>query len=160
MKWLKMQMRNGQIYEQQKIYRTIQQGPLKTITLFSQPYLDTYNQCYKNIITLSSMPQGPLASIVRRVQFPILSEFKSYGYSSCNTSKTCGLALISIANCAKNDLMDVDEVPILMSFLLSNGYSIDTSITKMFNQSDIRFQTNNSNTLICFIAYNGSSLEI
>jgi len=157
-----MQMRNGQINNQTKIHRTIQQGPLKTISLFSQPYLDTYNQCYKNIITLNSMPQGPLASIVRRVQFPVLSEFKSYGYGygSCNTTKTCGLALISISNCAKNDLMDVDEVPILMSFLLSNGYSIDTSITKMFNQTDIRFQTNNSNTLICFITYNGSSLDI
>ena len=25
----------------------------KTIALFSEPYLDNYNQCYKNIITLN-----------------------------------------------------------------------------------------------------------
>ena len=50
--------------------------------------------------------------------------------------------------------MTVDEVPDLISYLVSNGYTVDTSITKMFNQSDIQFQTNNSNKLICFITYN------
>ena len=48
----------------------------KTVTLFSQPFLDTYNQCYKNIVTVNLLPQGPLAQLVRRVQFPPLSQFK------------------------------------------------------------------------------------
>jgi len=50
--------------------------------------------------------------------------------------------------------MDVNEVPDLISFLVSSGYSVDTSITKMFNTSEIRFDTNNSNKLICFVTYN------
>jgi hypothetical protein len=50
--------------------------------------------------------------------------------------------------------MSVDEVPTLISFLVSNGYTVDTSITKMFNDSDIRFDTNTGNKLICFITYN------
>lgn len=54
-----------------------------------------------------------------------------------------------------SDLMVVDEVPNLISYLVSNGYSVDTSITKMFNTSDIRFDTNTGNKLICFITYNG-----
>ena len=29
----------------------------KTVTLFSQPYLDRFNQCYKNIITIKNMAQ-------------------------------------------------------------------------------------------------------
>ena len=29
--------------------------PAKTVTLFSQPYLDKYNQCYKNIVTINLM---------------------------------------------------------------------------------------------------------
>jgi hypothetical protein len=52
-----------------------------------------------------------------------------------------------------SDLMTVDEVPDLFSFLLSNGYSVDTSITKMMNQSSIRYKTNNSNELIALITY-------
>ena len=122
----------------------------KTVSLFSQPYLDSYNQCYKNIITVNTMPQGPLSKFVRRVQFPPLSEFKSS--NNCNPHKNCGLALSSINNNGSN-LMIVDETPDLISFLLSNGYTVDTSITKMFNTSDIRFQTDNSNKLICFITY-------
>jgi hypothetical protein len=49
--------------------------------------------------------------------------------------------------------MTVDEVPDLFTFLLSNGYTIDTRITKMMNQSSIRYNTNNSNELIAFITY-------
>ena len=131
--------------------------PAKTVTLFSQPYLDKFNQCYKNIVTINLVPQGPLAQFVRRVQFPPLSEFKQPG--PCSHIKNCGLALVSLNGdylCAKNgsNLMIVDEVPDLMSFLMSNSYTIDTSLTKMFNTSDIRFQTENANKLICLVTYN------
>ena len=111
----------------------------------------------KNIITVNLTPQGPLAKFVRRIQLPVLSEFKQP--SPCNRIEKCCLALTSLNNdcCNKNgsNLMDVDEVPNLISFLVSNGYSVDTSITKMFNQSEIRFQTDNENKLICFITYIG-----
>ena len=128
----------------------------KTFCLSSQPYLDTYNQCYKNIVVINLMPQGPLADIVKYVNFPTLSEFKQSG--PCNPVKKCGLALLSLDNCdtcCKNgsDLMIVDEVPTLMSYLLSNGYTVDTSITKMFNGSEISFNTNDGNKLICFVTY-------
>jgi hypothetical protein len=53
------------------------------------------------------------------------------------------------------DLMIVDEVPDLISYMAMNGYSVDTSITKMFNTSEIRFDTNTGNKLICFATYNG-----
>lgn len=131
----------------------------KTVSLFSQPYLDTYNQCYKNIVVVNLKPQGPLGQLVRLVKFLPLSQFKEPG--PCSPLKDCGYAIMSLNNCGGNcrkfgsDLMVVDEVPDLMSYLISNGYTIDTSITKMFNNSDIRFQTNNGNKLICFITYNG-----
>jgi hypothetical protein len=75
--------------------------------------------------------------------------------------KQCGYALMSLGTCSTgcgkfgSDLMAVDEVPTLISYLVSNGYTVDTSITKMFYQSDIRFDTNTGNKLICFITYNG-----
>lgn len=132
--------------------------PAKTVTLFSQPYLDKYNQCYKNIVTINAVPQGPLAQFVRKVQFPPLSEFKQPG--PCSHINNCGFALVSLNNdnCyAKKgfSLMIVDEIPNLVSFLLTNGYTIDTSLTKMFNTSDIRFQTENANKLIFLATYNG-----
>lgn len=131
----------------------------KTVSLFSQPYLDTYNKCYKNIVVINLMPKGPLADLVRFTKFPPLSEFKTPG--PCSPIKQCGLALMSLGGCNMGcskfgeDLMVVDEIPDLISYLVSNGYSVDTSITKMFNQSEIRFDTNLGNKLICFITYNG-----
>jgi hypothetical protein len=128
----------------------------KTVTLFSQPFLDTYNQCYKNIVTINLIPQGPLAQFVRKVQFPPLSQFKQPG--PCSRINNCGLALTALnGSCNKicSNLMIVDEIPDLMSFLLSNGYTINTSITKMLNTSDIRFETENANKIICVVTYNG-----
>jgi hypothetical protein len=120
----------------------------KTVSLFSQPYLDSYNQCYKNIVVVNMRPMGPLADLVRYVKFPPLSEFKQPG--PCTPSKQCGYALQSLAH---NTLMEVDEVPTLISYLMSYGYSVDTNITKMFNSSEIAFDTNIGNKLICFITY-------
>ena len=65
----------------------------KTVSLFSQPFLDTYNQCYKNIVVLNLKPQGPLADLVTFVKFPPLSEFKQPG--PCSPLKQCGYALMS-----------------------------------------------------------------
>jgi hypothetical protein len=127
----------------------------KTVSLFSQPFLDTYNQCYKNIVVVNLPPKGPLADLVRFIKFPPLSEFKQPG--PCSPLKQCGYALMSLRGCNMgcDDLMIVDEVPDLISYLVSNGYSVDTSITKMFNTGDIRFDTNTGNKLICFVTYNG-----
>jgi len=132
-----------------------------TISLFSQPYYDPCSQCYLNIITMNLPPRGPLLKITRRIKLYPLSEFKEPG--NCTRLQTCGLGLRSLRflngfsssynsnSCSV--LMTVDETPDLFSFLLSNGYTIDTSITKMMNQSSIRYKTNNSNELIALITY-------
>lgn len=126
----------------------------QSFALFSQPYLDRINQCYKNIVTINCPPAGPINKYVRRIQFPLLSEFKVQS-SPCNKIDRCGLVLQSISNmnCCDSNLMTVNEIPDLMGFLMSNGYKVDTSLTKMFNASEIRFDTNNANKLICFVTY-------
>lgn len=137
------------------------QGTLKnkTVTLFSQPYLDKINQNYKNIVTVNFIPDGPLRHIVRRINFPPLSPFQQnnkYGLD-CNSR----LALLSLEHLnicyIKNgtNLMLVDEVPNLFSFLLSNGYTIDTRITNMMNESGIKFDTDTGKQIIAVITYNG-----
>ena len=53
--------------------------------------------------------------------------------------------------------MVVDEIPDLFSYLIENGYNIDTKITNMLNKTDLQFNGNingnNGKTLICFITY-------
>ena len=127
---------------------------INTYTLFSQPYLDTYNQCYKNIITINQPPNGPLNKLLRKVKFYPLSQFKQP--NACNRYQPCGFSFQSLNyDCGKNgtNLMVVDEIPELFGFLLANGYTIDTSITKMLNNSDIRIDTNESKKIICFITF-------
>ena len=127
----------------------------KTFVLYSRPYLDTYNynQSYKNIVTINVVPHGPLGKWVRRVQFLPLSEFKDLNCGGRGGS-SCGLALSSFrSGCGA--LMCVDEVPDLFGFLMSHGYTIDTSLTKMMNTGDVRFHTDNSNKIICFVRYVG-----
>jgi hypothetical protein len=125
--------------------------------LSSRPYL--FGCEYGNIITINLFPKGPLGKIVRQVNFSNnrLSEFtelNEYG-------NKCGYALLSLRHdgvrgrcvgSGRNNyhLMTANEIPDLFSFLMSNGYKIDTSLTKMMNSSNIQIDTNN---IIAFITY-------
>jgi hypothetical protein len=119
--------------------------------LSSRPYL--FGCEYDNIITINLLPRGPLAKIVRQINFSNakLSDFTGY-------ENKCGYALLSLRGaCAgicgdrKNHrLMTANEIPDLFSYLLSNGYKIDTSLTKMMNTSNIQINMNN---IIAFITY-------
>jgi hypothetical protein len=130
-----------------------------TISLFSEPYYNPFSQCYSNIITLNLPPRGPLLKLTRRIRNYPLSPFKIP--TNCGRIQTCGIGLSSLrgldllngVNSYNNELMTVDEVPDLFSFLISHGYKIDTSVTKMLNQSSIRFKTNKANELIAMISY-------
>ena len=119
----------------------------KVYTLSLQVYRNTYTEDYQNIIVINMVPDGPLRNIVRRVQTPILSPFETP--TDCR-NKRCALVLIGSHGCFKNNYMTEDDIPNLFSFLTSNGYTIDTSVTKMMTKSGI---TMNDNKLICFISY-------
>lgn len=121
---------------------------LKTFTISSRPFYDTYNKCYKNILVINGFPQGPLKKFVRRVQFADLSPYQKYT-SPCNPIDKCGLALINFFgsrgyNCG--DLMSPNELNDLISFLLNNGYQIETQLTNMLNNSPIKPNNLTKNT--------------
>ena len=71
----------------------------RTFTITTQPYLDTcaYNQCYKNILLINVVPEGPLKALVRRIQLPRLSPFQAPGGCQ-DLYKQCGLALTNMMN--------------------------------------------------------------
>lgn len=119
--------------------------------LSSRPYL--FGCEYDNIITINLFPKGPLGKIVRQVNFSNnrLSDFNELS----DYGNKCGYALLSlrcIGGGGRNNhrFMTANEIPDLFSFLLSNGYKIDTSLTKMMNSSNIQIDTNN---IITFITY-------
>jgi len=125
-----------------------------TFVLYIQPFLSNNcnnnynNNCYKNIVTVNVLPKGPLANIIRKVKLNPLSEFKEPRFQKC------ALGLLSIRDCNNyGNLMCADEIPELFSFLLENGYKIDTSITKMINNNNISFHSENANKLVCFVTY-------
>ena len=118
---------------------------IKTFTITSQPYYDQYNECYKNILMVNAEPRGPIRRIVRRIKLSKLSPFQQD--NQCYNK--CGLALhslrgIRVSNC---NLMTPDEIPDLITFLTGNNYQIETQITNMLNQSEIKL----SNQKIGFI---------
>jgi hypothetical protein len=123
----------------------------KQYTLMTRVFYDQYNQCYKNIVTINMMPEGPLKDFVIRLQYPRLSEFQVEG--PCYKIPKCGLALRSFSNnCCNNNLMTPNDIPNLFSFLSANGYHIDTSLTHMMNTSDVKLTTER---IICFVSYIG-----
>jgi hypothetical protein len=111
------------------------------------------------------IPEGPLNPFVTRVVFPLLSPFKQPG--PCDRVQNCGLALRSIRGCigcGNNDkygsnLMEVNEVPDLFAFLLSNGYKIDATLTTMMNSGSVSYKTNEKE-IICFFSYLGKKIDI
>jgi len=134
---------------------------LKTFTITSQAFYDQYNQCYKNILMVNVEPQGPLRRLVRRTKLPKLSPYQREG--PCNPIPKCGLAIMSLRSgeytqfhrqICDNSYMTPDEIPDLITFLIGNGYQIETQITNMLNQSDIKL----SNKKLAFtVTYYGAS---
>jgi hypothetical protein len=119
---------------------------MSTYSLFLQNYLDSVRGCYKKIITIDRMPTGPLANITRRIQNPPLSPF-SRSFDSCSTRNSCIYAIKNPDN--RNELMMAEDIPILYTFLATNGYNIMSQLTQMTTNTNVRFD----NTLITFISY-------
>ena len=109
-------------------------------------YYDNKNQCYKNIIVIDKMPEGPLKLHVRLEKLEKVSPFNIS--SSCNPQYPCRYLIFKDLNCMYNPLI-AEEADWLFDFLLSNGYNINTAITNMINKSSFRF----NEQLLCFAQY-------
>lgn len=125
-------------------------------SLVSVPYYDNHTQCYKKVVKLNKMPpvDSPLNQIIKNVGPIKLSPFQvDSTFSGCsggcgcgNISQCCNVLITKLND--KHELMWIDELPLLFEFLLTNGFKIDTSITKMMQNSNVKL----SNDLICFFS--------
>ena len=141
-----------------------------THALYLEPYLNQYFKTYQHIITLDSIPMGPISPMVKRITSPNLSPFYSVGnYSSNNgMNDSCIFALLrypcsnpKYSNIKRTDaFMGADDIPSIFGFLIANGYTINTDLVKMMNGSQIALggtfsETRNSGArkLICMFSY-------
>lgn len=111
------------------------------ITLYLEPILDTYQNTYLNVLTLSGIPNGPLSTMTRQINAPKLSPFQT---SSTITSPfpNCMYILTRYPNKTTNNWMLEDDIPSVFSYLRNNNYTIETSLTKLMTKNNIT--SNNS----------------
>ena len=110
----------------------------------SEVYLDKFNECYKKIITIHPKPKNDkLNSMIKTISREKLSPFQEN--SPCCTQSKCIYAFINPS--CKCELLCIDDIAILFNFLISNGFKINTDITKIMLKSDVRIPN-----LICFIS--------
>jgi hypothetical protein len=115
-------------------------------SLQSIPYYDSIIQSYMNILILNQVASGPLQQITKKVVLNKLTPFDSNTNSSC-PKPNCVIAITQLNN--RNQLMCIDQLPELFEFLINNGYTIDTNITKILQKTNVKMSSN----LICMIQY-------
>ena len=130
----------------------------RTFTITSSPYYDRCSQQYQNILMLNVEPEGPLRAFVRRLRLPRLTPFQTE-----RSEEKCGLVLTNFLNNNQNQnynnknnnwLMTPNDIPDLYSFLTSNGYQIDTQLTNMMNQSQVKLTPGKQ--IVCLATYFGN----
>lgn len=114
----------------------------------SKPYYDSCSQNYCNILCINREPIGPLKSIIRRINPNKLSDFQSYNNNCCSryTNERCVYAIMNIDN---EGFMCIDDMSDLFTFLINNGYTIDSSLTTIMREAPLK----TNSPLMCMITY-------
>lgn len=115
-----------------------------SFVLYLEPIRDVFNQTYRNIITVSTMPPGPLYNMVSLMSFEKLSPFQSSTNSSgcIHVLRRYPHGTYSKKNA--DYFMEAEDIPSVISYLRQNGYTIDTEITTMLYKSSVSLGSTNS----------------
>tara|TARA_B110000503_G_scaffold124394_1_gene190885 strand:- start:1317 stop:1733 length:417 start_codon:yes stop_codon:yes gene_type:complete len=126
----------------------------KTFVVYVEPFRNNYYKTYQNILTVSVRPPGPLEAMIKEISFEKLSPFERSG--SLNGGIMCSHVILryprnSVNSSAKNPdmYMTSDDIPSLLSYLHENNYEVDTSMTKMLQQS--RIPTTENRRMVCMV---------
>ena len=111
-----------------------------TFVLYLEPFLNTYYQAYQNVITVNVVPCGPFSDLVSKISVSALSPFQSAGRYALYRGSDCMNVVVRYPGAGIKDadaFMAQDDIPLVLGFLLENGYTVDTSLTNMLNKSRI-----------------------
>jgi hypothetical protein len=149
-----------------------------TVVMYLEPILNTYYRTYQNVITLSDMPMGPIADMVKPINPPKLSSFQSFSpFSSPIMGRTVGSGCVyallrypvdKIAYNAKNANihMCAEDIPSVFSYLRKHCYIIETDMTNMLLLSDIpvggvsETRLSGNRKMICAFTYSPNTIVI
>lgn len=118
-----------------------------TFAVYIEPIRNAYYKTYQHVITFDAPPAGPLSNMVISINTPPLSEFqRSTSSLSPPTTRNGGRCIYVLSRYPKgsphanpkhsNAYMTPRDIPALYGFLRTNGYTIDTTLTKMTYQSN------------------------
>ena len=134
---------------------------MHTYSILSVPFYDTRQQQYTKILCINAVPVvGALAARVKTVRPPRLSGLCNNDANSNNkcihalTNSQSGSCSGSASYC---DYMTPEQLPELFAFLVSNGYMVDTALTKLAAKHQPGggcFSNANANSLVGLISYN------
>lgn len=138
------------------------------VTMYLEPFLNSYYKTYQHIITLSSIPKGPLKNMVTCIRSPKLSEFQDGSeFATNNLYILLRYNKDDITNYSGKNLdiyMNNEDIPNVLSYLMENGYIVDTKITNMLYKSKISIggggggcsgerSSYGKKRIICFFSY-------
>ena len=110
---------------------------IETYTISTEVYYHDTKGCYARIFVIDRPPNAPLSLITRTLRAPRLSQFKEN--TSCCAAPSCTVALCDQTT---KSLLELHEQPILLNYLLSNGYVIETELTKLMMNNAVKVDTN------------------
>lgn len=141
-------------------------------SILSIPFYDNRLQQYTKILSINAVPVGPLASRVKTVRPPRLSGLCGSGNGNGGIGNACIHALTSLGGCGPcsaciggsgggSAFMTPEQLPELFAFLVSNGYTVDTALTKLAAKHQYggggclpcAASNTNANSLVCIVSY-------
>ena len=112
--------------------------------LMSRSFYKSCDQCYIKILSIDRQPSAPFSTICKKVTYDKLSPFKQPG--PCEKIERCGYAVMNPNN--TNEFATLNDLPLIITWLMQNLYTVNTAITDMLNKSEVRMD----NKLVCFIS--------
>jgi hypothetical protein len=140
-------------------------GGGNTIILYLEPVLNTYYQTYMNILTVSGMPAGPLGQMIFPIRMDKLSPFQALPPGASCAFPQCTLAIgkykMKPVMNNTDTFMTAEDIPAVFSYLETNGYLIDRSLTHILMESKINIggvsncRYSGNRQMVCMFSYNG-----
>ena len=131
-----------------------------SVSFYLDTILDEQSKTYYKVISLSAMPPGPLANMVATRKFPPLSEFQNirpwdvYSSSCRHVLLRYPKNIIGNGSTSIQNLMSQNDIPSLFAYLTSNGYQVQTELSKLISDQALHSGNASSRKFICFATYN------
>ncbi len=90
--------------------------------------LNQRDKCYRKVLTINKMPDGPLSGLIKTAKREKLSVFKQ-SCSPCSKNDACMNVILNPSD--KGEYLFEEDLAELMTFLVENGYTIDTKLSKL-----------------------------